>query len=505
MNHRFVIAAVLVTALTLAACATGTTTTTVEAPVTTSTAALSPSTTATTVATTTTVPEALRSDCATCHGDVQQTELASSHASTQEAVAFELAEERAGETPEDVIHGDDPENCIACHGPTAAATLTDVEALGSFFSTVDGKFSADTEAIDQENWPSISCTACHEAAADHPESSMPALAIFDSPTQSYEPVPNESALCGQCHGTLRFDTDHQTYDAWTMASHANTQEDVAAELAEERAGETPTDVIRGDDPENCIACHGPTAVRANGGMSEEDALAYFFTTTNGEFTAETAIAHPEDWPNVSCEACHNPHNPTIPSLFDSATASYLPMDDGPQLCGQCHGTLRFETDHRSYDVIAGTGGVGVAETHTMPGATCTTCHMYTSAEEATNSSTFHGHTWSIFVSEEGGAVTASCSQCHPDFTTEDMKSKISDWQAEFQALDETVAAEVAAAAEALGDSDDAVLRANLDAAESNLALAEGDESGGFHNHEFTMALLKAAEANAEEVLAALGK
>ncbi len=643
MRRGIVLAVVLMTTLALAACTSGSTSTTsTTAATTTSTAAPSPSTTATTAPTVTAVT--LRTDCDTCHADVHGTWTAGSHADTQTDVAVELGEERAGETPDDVIHGDDPENCIACHGPTAGATASSVEALGMFFTTTDGVFSGDTTATNTQDWPAVACTACHEVADDHPQASMPTFAAFDATTAAYTAVEstselcgqchgtlrfpetdhvvydhwtasphgatqadvagelaeeragetpadviagddpenciachgpsavlanggmneadtlayfftsdngkfsaattpdhasewpsvgcvschnphdpgqpallesstgehvvmsNSSELCGQCHGSLRFETDHLTFDAWASTSHAATQGDVAAELGEELAGATPDEVINGDDPENCIACHGPTAVRANGGMSEAAALAYFFTTDGGQFSAATAPANASEWPSVGCSSCHDPHQPTQPSLFDSSSGEYLAMTDGNELCGQCHGNLRFpDTDHLSYNVLTGTGGVGVADGRTMPGTTCTTCHMYASDADGSNSSMQHGHTWSILVPEEDGTTTASCNQCHGDFTTSDIEGKIAAWQDSFQSLDEVVAGKVAAAVEAMDGVDDADLQAKLDEAVGNLALAEGDESGGFHNHNYLMALLEDAQARAEEVLSSLGK
>ncbi len=644
MKREIVFAAVLMTALTLAACTNGSTSTTVEAPVTTSTAAPTPSTTTTATTTTAVAAVTLRTDCETCHADVHGTWTTGSHADTQEDVASELGEERAGQTPDDVIHGDDPENCIACHAPTTGATMSAVEALDMFFTTTDGVFTSDTATKDTPDWPAVTCTACHEVAGDHPAASMPTVAAFDATSGSYTAVVGTSALCGQCHGTLRFpDTDHVTYDDWKAGVHADTQSDVAGELAEERAGETPADVISGDDPENCIACHGPSAVLANGGMSEQDALAYFFTTDNGQFGAATTSAHPDEWPsvgcvschnphnpqqpalldsstgkyvamssssrlcgqchgslrfdtdhltfdawsssahaatqadvaaelaeeragetpadviggddpenciachgptavlanggmseadalayffttdggkfgaatvsdhtsewpNVSCSTCHDPHNPTQRSLFDSSTGEYLVMKDSSQLCGQCHGNLRFpDTDHLSYNVLTGTGGIGVADGRTMPGTTCTSCHMNTSDVDGSNSSMQHGHTWAILIPEANGETTASCSQCHANFSSSDIEAKITAWQDSFQSLDAVVAGRVAAASGAMTGVDDADLQAKLDEAQKNLALAEGDESGGFHNHNYLMALLKDAQARAEEVLSALGK
>ncbi|MFQ6033458.1 MAG: cytochrome c3 family protein, partial [Candidatus Bipolaricaulia bacterium] len=298
-----------------------------------------------------------------------------------------------GETPDEVLHGEDPEDCIACHGPTAISAnggMSEAQALSYFFSTTDGKFTADTAPLHNSEWPSIACTACPDVPGDHP-ANVPTLALFDSQSGQYLSMDGASKLCGECHGDLRFDTDHLTYNAWTQSKHSDTQADVASELAEERAGETPDEVLHGDDPENCIACHGPTVVLAGGGMSEAEALNYFFTTADGKFTADTAPAHSSEWPSVSCTACHDQHDPAKPSYFNSSTKKYEPMESPDKLCGQCHGNLRFpDTDHLSYNIRSGTGGIGVPDQQTMPGVTCTDCHMFVSDVDGSNSSMFHG-------------------------------------------------------------------------------------------------------------------
>ena len=56
---------------------------------------------------------------------------------------------------------------------------------------------------------------------------------------------------------------------------------------------------------------------------------------------------------------------------------------------------------------------------------------------------------------------------------------------------------------ALAGVSDAVLQADRKEAQFNLALAESDESGGVHNHNYLMALLNDANDKALEILSAL--
>ena len=446
-------------------------------------------------------------DCTLCHSDAQARWMGSAHAASQRDVATELAEERAGQTADEVLHGDDPENCIACHGPAAILAnggMSETDALTYFFTTSDDTFTDGTRVNHDGDWPNIDCTTCHNVPDDHP-ATLPVLSLLDSSARQYTPVDGASTLCGQCHGALRFaGTDHLTYDAWATSKHHETQADVAAELAEERSGQTPQEVVNGDDPENCIACHGPTAVLANGKMTEVEALAYFFTTSSGAFSPDTAPDHADQWPNVACTACHDPMAPGQPSYFNSSTKEYDSMPDATTLCGQCHGNLRFaDTDHLSYNVIRGTGALGVPDGQTMPGIGCTDCHMFVSDVDGSNSSMFHGHTFAVTVQEADGGSTTSCTHCHDTFDTATSNTIIDGWKSDFAALDATAQTNVAGANAALAGVSDAVLQADLEEAQFNLAFAESDESGGVHNHNYLMALLNDANDKALEILSAL--
>lgn len=442
-------------------------------------------------------------DCSVCHNSNYQLWMQGKHSQTQGDIAKELAEEWIGQPPDSVIHGSGAENCIACHAPIAVTVdggMTEVQALEHFFTTDNGVFSQNTVAADTLNWPHVFCTTCHNLPADHP-TSMPVFSYFNSTTAQYDSVGKISSLCGQCHGALRFkDTDHLTYNAWKMSKHSLTQDDVAGELAEERTGESPDSVILGSDPENCIACHGPTAVLANGGMTETEALDYFFTTQNGKFFTSTASTHQDQWPDVSCITCHNPHNPEARSYFNSETGNYEVFDDAAELCGQCHGSLRFpDTDHRSYNIEKGVGAVGVNFIETMPGITCTSCHM-SSGEEDTNASMYHGHTWGIFVTEEDGSRTASCTSCHQTMDATAAENSIQSFRAETQARLDSAEQVFQLADSLMQGNDNAALVAKRDEAKVNLFLVNSDESGGFHNQHFQLALLADVIQRSNEIL-----
>ena len=448
-------------------------------------------------------------DCSLCHSPVYQKWMQGAHSNTQQDVAAELAAVRTGQTPDAVVNGDDAENCIACHGPIAVTTnggMTDVEALEHFFTTEGGVFTENTVAADTATWPHVFCTSCHNVPTDHP-ASMPVFGAFNSTTKQYDAIDRPSSLCGRCHGALRFETtDHLTYNAWKTSKHALTQDDVAGELAEAWAGLPPDSVMHGSEPENCIACHGPTSVLANGGMTETEALDYFFTTQDGTFDESTVSKNADQWPDVSCIACHNPHDPQAHSYFNSATGEYTVFENSADQCGQCHGSLRFEdTDHRSYNIEKGLGAVGVTFEETMPGITCTDCHML-AGEEDTKAAMYHGHTWSIIVTEDDSSQTASCAapSCHPAFDAAISENVITSFQAATQARLDSAGQMFQAAENALQGSSDETLIAKRDEAESNLFLVQSDESGGFHNRNFQLALLKDVIQKSQEILSATG-
>jgi formate-dependent nitrite reductase cytochrome c552 subunit len=449
------------------------------------------------------------SDCQACHQGVFSNWQAGAHANTQTDVATELGASRTGQTPKDVITGQDAEDCIACHGPktvTFTGITNETDALNHFFSTTDGKFTADTKAVNTPDWPQINCGTCHNVSDNHQTAKL-AFGLFNSKTSQFVSLDDSSKVCGQCHGNLLIaGTDHQTYNAWTTSKHSATQSDVATELGTNRSGQSPDDVINGQDPENCIACHAPTAVLANGGMNESQAIAYFFTSTDGKFTPNTAVAHASEWPNVSCTSCHDPHNPASPAYFNSATKQYQPMKTTNLLCGQCHGNLRFpNTDHLSYNINAGTGGMGVPDQQMTPNVACTDCHMYDSKVDGSNSTMLQGHTWAITVKEANGGTTTSCTHCHADWDTAKSTANINKLKSEFHAQDAKAQAIVDKATKAMANVTTTDLQDKLKEAQFNLSYAESDESGGFHNHTYLMALLNDAIQRSQEILTSLGK
>ncbi len=435
-----------------------------------------------------------QSNCQTCHSKEYNLWVSSKHADTQTDVAGELAANWSGQTPDSVIIGSQAEDCISCHSPksvTAKGGMTEIQAIGYFFSTVSGKFTSSTTAVYTSDWPHVSCEACHNPPTNHPTDGIPVLGAYNSKTLAYDDVQTSNELCGQCHGSLRFgDTDHRIYDAWKSSKHGHKgQVDVAGELASSHAGETPAQVISGED---CIACHAPTSVTVEGGMTEAEALGNFFTTTSGSFSSSTVPHDTLNWPNVSCITCHDPHNPGAISYFNSSTKTYTVFDSSDELCGQCHGNLRFpDTDHLSYNIQSGTGGKGITDMHSM-NAKCVDCHMYNSGIDGSSSAMYKGHTWSVSLKENDGSTKFSCTKCHSTMSADSCSSYIKNCKNEFMNLDSLAQNKIASAQATLSGSKDSVKIKSLQDAVFNMTYAESDESGGVHNHLYSNELLNDA-------------
>jgi len=444
--------------------------------------------------------------CDACHSIEKADWLLGRHSNTQNDVAGELAANWKGQAPDSVINGSQAEDCLACHSPISVTTnggMTEVQTISNYFTTTGGVFTDSTHAADTSRWPHLWCTTCHKVPSNH-SIGIPILAIFNPVTKQYDSIQTSSMLCGQCHGTIRYaDTDHRIYDAWKMSKHGHRgQGDIASELAASWAGKTPNDVINGPDAENCIACHAPTAVKQkHGDTTEVMALNSFFTTTADTFSSSTTVTDTSHWPDVGCPTCHNPHHPDTLSYYNSTTRAYQVMSSSNQLCGQCHGNLRFpKTDHLSYNIEAGTGGIGVSDQITMPGTQCTSCHMHKGDVDGTNSLMYKGHNWSIFVHEPDGSTSAACTSCHAGMNADSAKARIEQWKTEFVTLDSVANLKIAVADSFMQGKNDSLKQKYLDEAHQNLSFTESDESHGFHNHKYSIALLNDAIAKATLII-----
>jgi len=137
---------------------------------------------------------------------------------------------------------------------------------------------------------------------------------------------------------------------------------------------------------------------------------------------------------------------------------------------------------------------------TMPGATCVSCHMVKTDIDGTNSLMYKGHTWSNFIKEPDGTTVASCSSCHPDMLVTGAQALVEVWKQEYNTLDSIADAKVTAADTVVLAGTDTTKVRYLAEAHFNLQYAESDESGGFHNHKYLVALLNDAASKANFVV-----
>jgi hypothetical protein len=107
--------------------------------------------------------------------------------------------------------------------------------------------------------------------------------------------------------------------------------------------------------------------------------------------------------------------------------------------------------------------------------------------------------------DDSGNTTTSCTHCHADMDTAKSKSIITQFQSDFQSLDALTKTSVQAADAAMQGITSPDLLAKLKEAHANLSYAESDESKGYHNHTYLMALLNDALKRSQEILTALGK
>lgn len=448
-------------------------------------------------------------DCQKCHIPENTAWQRSVHDHTQTDVASELSANWAGQAPDSVISGSQAEDCVACHGPTAGALnggMTETQVMGNFFTTTYGHYTDSTSATNVLKWPNVNCVTCHNVPSDH-FVSMPTLSVFNSQTATYDSKQSPSVLCGQCHGSLHFpDTDHRIYDGWKMSKHGHGgQFNVAGELAANDTGRSPTDIVQDED---CIGCHAPTSVVIHTStgpslITEGQAMSKFYSTSGGNITSSTIAQDTTDWPDVSCIACHDPHTPSKLSYFNSSVGQYQLMSSPDSLCGQCHGNLRFPgTDHISYNFLLGEGGTGIQSQVSMNGQpTCIDCHMHKSDADGLNSTMYKGHGWQVFVKEPDGSTTASCTTCHTTMSADSAMAVVDSWQNQFTQLDSVAEADVALADTFVTNHpSDSMKVAYLAEASQNMVVAEDDESGGVHNHGYSVALLNDAIAKSQYIV-----
>jgi hypothetical protein len=123
--------------------------------------------------------------------------------------------------------------------------------------------------------------------------------------------------------------------------------------------------------------------------------------------------------------------------------------------------------------------------------------MYNTGIDGSTSAMYKGHTWKVFVKESDGSTDASCTKCHSTMTADSAMALVAKWKNNFQALDSVAEAKVTTAANLLKTNADST---NYAEAQYNMTYAESDESGGIHNHLYSVALLNDAISKADLIV-----
>jgi hypothetical protein len=193
-----------------------------------------------------------------------------------------------------------------------------------------------------------------------------------------------SQACTQCHGAI--------HDAWVSTRHAQAfsapifQQDWK-ELGQQisclechTTGYNEDTGSYAEEGVSCESCHGP--------FQPNHPAQPMPITPNEELcgtchksTTDEWMASPHREPNVTCQACHNPHSQTPKA--NSVT----------ELCGNCHKERGDSFTHG---------------THAEAGLECSNCHMYTAprTDDAIMGLVPTGHTFTV--------GSEACIGCHQD-------------------------------------------------------------------------------------------
>ncbi|MFN0157135.1 MAG: cytochrome c3 family protein [Bacteroidota bacterium] len=238
---------------------------------------------------------------------------------------------------------------------------------------------------------SVGCESCHGPGGNH---------MGDSPKIG---VTTDAGVCMQCHDAPK---KHRLGSYWAASGHATFVE-----------GSHTANT-------NCFPCHsGSSFVK----WTENKSAPGYSVATDGN-------------KNVSCTACHDPHNATNEHQLrvvsvDSLKNGFVPTAGGTgQLCMNCHKSryvqkvkstppyygfgARFSPHHSNQaDMLFGRNSYEFGDatlagrnTHSQLENTCVTCHM---AERVNGSSIHSDHEMSM-IDEIGGIhdQVEACIDCH---------------------------------------------------------------------------------------------
>jgi len=445
--------------------------------------------------------------CGTCHADVTADWAETGHATKLERAVDGLDSDHY------------QERCISCHvvgfntaatavnggfddvlkatgwGTTAAQARGDT--VGNFFKVLEpGNFARMPAALQAKS--NIQCENCHGAGSEHkgdPAKISTSLAAGN---------------CGSCHDSLN---QHWRNAEWRNSLHA-------------KAVRTPSGPTR----QACAVCH-----TASGFIERIDKGLSIFDPAYAQQVTKTAYVE------ITCAACHDPHDNTNPAHLRSV--GNVTLVDGTvvreggygKLCMECHksrrsgkvqvaGYLKNKTgridphENSQADVLTGTNGIDYGKdfrksTHLFAVENaCATCHMQAvpaTVEGKANPTFTHagGHTWNMRWDNgtpddksDDVEMTGACETCHGPMRTFDIPREDFDGDGTVEGIQTEVEGLLHHLAMLLPpDGPAAAANPSYTARQLNALwnhnLVEIDGSRGIHNPRYVVGLLQATYKN----------
>lgn len=338
----------------------------------------------------------------------------------------------------------------------------------------------------------ITCENCHGPARKHATS------------MGAEPVAKDfnAQNCGQCHTTsstakaIRPDTGKPFGYAYNDTKGAYIPGEPLSEWLDIPKSDNekvfwPTGQIKNTHhaqyPEYVNSAHAKSLVdlKANSHATDRclecHSADYYIAKENGEKQLPTLKTATD---GISCQLCHDSHNPTELRVAKA------------QVCSQCHNaegafTPGAAAHHPQKEVTEGKIGLGFAVApalHQSLGVTCADCHMPGTA--VSGETVRHSHLMKVTLPKDGKkyGMPNSCSACHPKASVDWLQAKIDGTQAN--------TTKKLATANALLKSKKAAFanNANYKLAVTYVSIVDADGSKGFHNPALTNKLLDNAIA-----------
>jgi len=295
----------------------------------------------------------------------------------------------------------------------------------------------------------ITCESCHGPGQEHATTGDASKIVSNVGMD----------MCSSCHGEDR--QSGQMKEMWMAEENGGHLGLFANEIG---ADPNEPGYHYGD---GCLGCHSGTYIVAE---KKGETPPSYDDFMSGDFQSDRY--------GITCVVCHDPHAKT--------GNEYQLREDVNTTCVQCHTNSggvpeRGGTVHHPQRLVwDGVVFNGESEEPVLVGnpkadIKCVDCHM------TDGNHFFEPGTPTITLYSHGNPYEAdSCGSCHSNMTAEDITS----WQEEYEEQVEALSArlvELQAIADADAGDDAAAAQPYLEAATSNLSIAEHDGSMGIHN------------------------